>query len=82
MTDSQWLWLFVNEAVDHDEHMESMCDKCKTEVTSKDKCIKCGKVLSSKGAFINPNFDYERFNKLNLTNNGEIDIDLLKQINN
>ena len=67
MTDEQWLWLFVNEAIDYDEKLEHMCDKCQSDATS-NRCIRCGKPLGDSGGFkpqfVNPNFDAERFDRL------------------
>lgn len=90
MTDEQWLWLFVNEAIDYDEKLEHMCDNCQSDATS-NRCIRCGKPLSGKSGFkpqfVNPNFDAERFDRLyNGTDNPEevrdedIDYDLVDRI--
>ena len=90
MTDEQWLWLFVNEAIDYDEKLEHMCDKCQSDVTS-NRCVRCGKPLSGKSEFkpqfVNPNFDAERFDRLsNGTDDPEevrdedIDYDLVDRI--
>ena len=69
MTDEQWVWLFLNEAIDSDEQFEQLCPTCQREVSSgKHNCPRCGKVLSKRGSedsFINPNFDVNRFNQLN-----------------
>ena len=40
MTDGQWLWLFVNQIIDNEEHLEKMCQECRDEVTSENKCIR------------------------------------------
>ena len=84
MTDEQWLWLFVNQLIDSEEHLEKMCPECKDEAISGKRCIRCGKVLTDDNdRFINPNFDRSKFEELS---NGEdryednIDIDLIKQI--
>lgn len=82
MTDGQWLWLFVNQAIDNDEFLDKMCPECRNEVTSKKKCVKCGKVLADEDKFINPNFDASRFDRL--SNDGieysdDIDIELIRQ---
>lgn len=44
-----------------------MCPECRDEVTSKNRCTRCGKKIpdydSGDDAFVNPNFDsseYER----------------------
>jgi len=69
MTDEQWLWLFVNQAIDNDEQIEGMCPSCQREVTSHN-CTRCGKSLGSNDSkgfepqFVNPNFDTERFEVL------------------
>ena len=83
MTDDQWLWLFVNQIIDNEEHLEKMCQECRDEVTSENKCIRCGKVLAKKYEFINPNFDQSRFEEL--SNGGvkyedDVDIGLMKQL--
>lgn len=86
MTDGQWLWLFVNQIIDNEEHLEKMCPECRDEVTSEKKCVRCGKVLATnKGydSFINPNFDSSKFEEL--SNNGveyeeDTDVGLMKQI--
>ena len=84
MTDGQWLWLFVNQIIDNEEHLEKMCSDCRNEVTSTHKCIKCGKVLTKdEDKFINPNFDASRFERL--SNDGVeyeegMDVELTKQI--
>lgn len=84
MTDGQWLWLFVNQLIDNEEHLEKMCDKCKNEVTSENKkCIRCGEPITKK-EFINPNFDASRFEEL--SNGGgieyedDVDVELMKQL--
>lgn len=69
MTDEQWLWLFINEALDADEKLKMMCHECQNDATSNNKCIRCGKPLGSarrfgKADFVNPNFDPERFDAL------------------
>lgn len=77
MTDEQWLWLFVNEALDADEKFESLCPSCQHDVTSSPKCTRCGKPLGSKKGkadFINPNFDAERFDRLSNGTDGEMPI--------
>lgn len=83
MTDEQWLWLFVNQVIDNEEHLEKMCDKCRSEVTSENqKCIKCGEVLTKK-EFINPNFDPSRFEELShggIKYEDDVDIELIKQL--
>lgn len=58
------MWLFVNQLVDRDEKLECMCPECREEVTSKNKCIRCGKEIhdSNSDSFVNPNFDYEEYN--------------------
>ena len=86
MTDGQWLWLFVNQIIDNEEHLEKMCPECRNEVTSEKKCVRCDKVLAHKShdSFVNPNFDPTRFEKLS---NGEgieyeedVDVGLIKQL--
>lgn len=52
MTDEQWLWLFINQAVDADEELEGMCDDCRHEVTSTNRCSRCGKTLAPKGDYV------------------------------
>lgn len=63
MTDEQWLWLFVNDAVDTDEKMEHICDKCKSEITS-NRCTRCNKLINTGDNFINPNFNKSKFDGL------------------
>lgn len=64
MSDEQWLWLFINQRIDVDEKLERMCDSCKSEVTSSNKCTRCGKSIVHSESFINPNFDVDRYNRL------------------
>ena len=64
MSDEQWLWLFVNQRIDADERLEKMCPKCREEVTSEHRCIRCGKEIIEQESFINPNFDMDRYNML------------------
>lgn len=64
MSDEQWLWLFVNQRIDADEKLEKMCPKCREEVTSEHRCIRCGKEIIEHESFINPNFDMDRYNML------------------
>lgn len=68
MTDEQWLWLFANEALDADEKLDHMCPSCRSDATSGNRCIRCGKPLGGrrfgKADFVNPNFDPERFDAL------------------
>lgn len=85
MTDGQWLWLFVNQIIDNEEHLEKMCPECRDEVASDKKCIRCGKVLtSSHDSFINPNFDSSRFEKLShddgIEYDDDVDVGLIKQL--
>lgn len=85
MTDGQWLWLFVNQIIDNEEHLEKMCPDCRSEATSTHKCIRCGKVLTKdEDRFINPNFDASRFERLSRSDGIKyeegIDIGLIKQI--
>lgn len=85
MTDEQWLWLFVNQLIDNEEHLEKMCPECRDEATSNNKCIRCGKVLTKKeDIFINPNFDADRFKRLShgdgIEYNEDIDVELIKQL--
>lgn len=85
MTDGQWLWLFVNQLIDSEEHLEKMCPECRNEATSTNKCIRCGKVLTKdEGKFINPNFDVDRFERLSrgdgIEYGEDIDVGLLKQL--
>lgn len=70
MSDEQWVWLFVNKLIDTDEKLSSMCPDCREEVTSKNKCTRCGKEykplidIDDDSSFINPNFDTKRYEKL------------------
>ena len=64
MTDEQWLWLFVNQRIDSEEKLEHMCPKCRSEVTSKDRCMRCGTHINVAESVRNPNFDIDRYNKL------------------
>ncbi len=94
MTDEQWLWLFANEALDADEKFDMLCPSCQHDVTSH-KCIRCGKPIRTKdgkfgkGAFVNPNFDPDRFERLSdgtdqqqvqSEGDDELDYDLMEQI--
>ena len=78
--------MYVHQAIDHDEMMESLCVKCKNEVTSDDKCMRCGKVRTENDSFVNPNFNYEKFNDLAFgitkknNDDEEVDTDLLEQV--
>lgn len=83
MTDGQWVWLFINQLIDSEEHLEKMCPECRDEAISQKKCIRCGKVLADDNKFINPNFDASRFEKLShdgVEYREGLDIDLIKQI--
>lgn len=59
-------------SIDEDEKLEKLCKTCYDDVTSDDKCIRCGKPTDVKGkkskkkgdSFVNPNFDVERYNTL------------------
>lgn len=64
MSDEQWLWLFINQRIDADEKLEKMCPKCREEVTSAHRCIRCGKDIIESETFVNPNFDMDRYNEL------------------
>lgn len=64
MSDEQWLWLFVHQRIDADEKLERMCPRCREEVTSEHRCIRCGKEIVETDSFINPNFDIDKYNKL------------------
>ena len=84
MTDGQWLWLFVNQIIDNEEHLEKMCPECRDEATSTHKCIRCGKVLTKKeDVFVNPNFDADKFERLSrdgVEYNENVDVGLIKQL--
>lgn len=84
MTDGQWLWLFINQVIDNEEHLEKMCPDCRNEATSNNKCIRCGKVLAdSKDRFVNPNFDADRFERLSrdgIEYEEDVDVGLIKQV--
>ena len=41
-----------------------MCPKCREEVTSSHRCIRCGKDIIEEESFVNPNFDMDRYNEL------------------
>lgn len=64
MSDEQWLWLFINQRIDADEKLEKMCSKCREEVTSSHKCIRCGQDITESESFVNPSFDMDRYNLL------------------
>ena len=64
MSDEQWLWLFINQGIDSDEKLEKMCPKCREEVTSSHRCIRCGKDIIEEESFVNLNFDIDRYNEL------------------
>lgn len=58
------MWLFVNQLIDNDEKLEHMCPDCRTEVTSKHKCTRCGKDIpqyDEDEVFVNPNFNEEEY---------------------
>lgn len=50
-----------------------MCPKCREEVTSGNRCIRCGKPIDGSGeeSFTNPNFDLDRYERLK---NGEPEV--------
>lgn len=81
MTDEQWLWLFANQSLDNDEKLESMCDDCRNEVTSKVRCTRCGKVISNNNddtqeeTFVNESFDMEKYEAMK---NGSYKPDITK----
>ena len=84
MTDEQWLWLFANQSLDNDEKLESMCDNCRNEVTSKVMCTRCGKVISNNNndnddtqeeTFVNESFDMEKYEAMK---NGSYKPDITK----
>lgn len=81
MTDEQWLWLFANQSLDNDEKLESMCDDCRNEVTSKVRCTRCGKVISNSNddaqeeTFVNESFDMEKYEAMK---NGSYKPDITK----
>jgi predicted amidophosphoribosyltransferase len=62
MTDEQWLWIYANMAVDDEDLLNRMCQKCRDDMAS-NRCSRCGKSLDDH-AFVNPNFDSSRFEKL------------------
>ena len=64
MSDEQWLWLFIHQRIDTDEKLSKMCPKCREEVTSSHRCIRCGKDIIEEESFVNPNFDMDRYNEL------------------
>ena len=64
MTDEQWVWLYVNVALDNDEKLEHMCDKCKDSALSHNRCSVCGDTIKHDAGNINPNFDKAKFEKL------------------
>lgn len=76
LTDEQWVWLFANQLIDNEEKLEQMCDKCKEDATSKNKCIRCGTSLTNHDKFVNPNFDNSKFERLSKGTVGDEDIDL------
>lgn len=84
MTDGQWLWLFINQIIDNEEHLEKMCPECRSEATSNNKCIRCGKVLTNdEDKFVNPNFDADRFERLShggVEYEEDVDVELIKQM--
>lgn len=87
MTDEQWVWLFVNQQIDQDKELSQMCDQCKHEVSSENRCIRCGKIIDTdpNDNFVNPNFDEDRFKKLSVDDNSpnydnDLDIGLFKQV--
>ena len=88
MTDEQWLWLFVNEAIDYDEKLEHMCQRCQDDVTS-NRCTRCGRPLGNDKyhpQLVNPNFDTERFDRLSNgtieNQDDDVDYDLVNKILN
>jgi hypothetical protein len=72
MTDEQWLWLYVNMAMDNDDRMNSMCPKCREEAVSDNSCSRCGKPLNHMESVVNPNFDREKFDRLSREDSGEV----------
>lgn len=43
-----------------------MCPDCRDEVTSKNKCTRCGKPIphfDDNDEFVNPNFDWDEYNR-------------------
>jgi predicted amidophosphoribosyltransferase len=66
MTDEQWLWAYIQQAVDDEIKLEGMCPSCREEVTSKTnrRCSRCGKPIHEVESFTNPNFDMDRYNRL------------------
>lgn len=52
-----------------------MCPKCRDEVTSEHRCIRCGKEIIEEDSFVNPNFDMDRYNELAGFNTMDIDDD-------
>ena len=69
MTDEQWLWVYVNMAIDDDENKEHMCNRCIEESASNDTCIRCGKTLH-KDSFTNHNIDVDKFNRMSEEDSG------------
>lgn len=63
MTEGQWLYMIANMAIDNEEELEAMCDKCKERAKSP-RCTGCGSEFVSGNERNNPNFDEERFNQL------------------
>ena len=56
----------MNQLIDNDEKLERMCPDCRDEVTSKNKCTRCGKEIPHYGeddddGFVNPNFNEEEY---------------------
>jgi hypothetical protein len=58
-----------------------MCQKCIDEVTSDNRCIRCGAIIDTD-TFVNPNFDRNRFDQLSGNEvNKNFDTDKFNQLN-
>lgn len=62
LTDGQWLYLLANQEIDNEEHINGLCNSCKTEMEV-DRCVQCGKILEESSSN-NPGFDENKFKKL------------------
>lgn len=61
MTDSDYLYCFIQLRLDDEERLERLCPGCRARL-EKDACPVCGEGRSA--GFTNPSFDMDRFKKM------------------
>ena len=61
MTDSDYLYCFINMRLDDEEALRALCPDCRERLETQ-VCPSCGTPLT--GQFTNPSFDIDRFNSL------------------